>query len=171
MKTGVAAGARPRGALADPAVRWATDRSRRSSSHRRATAAEIYVLDPDDSATIRLTRNNGFDGLPDWSPDGSRIAFTSDMDGLLEEEEPGGPSDLELYTMAPDGSEVVRLTHNSRYEGESDWSPDGSRVAFDAADPFEDLQVYVMDSDGSTPPTVLTNGAPNGHPPGRPTGR
>jgi len=131
---------------------------------------EIYVLDPDDGSTIRLTHNNGFDGLPDWSPDGSRIAFTSDMDGFLGEQEPGGPSNLELYTMAPDGSEVVRLTYNSRYEGESDWSPDGSRIAFDAADPFEDLQVYVMDRDGLASPTALTSGAPNGDPVWSPDG-
>lgn len=131
---------------------------------------EIYVLDPDDGSTIRLTHNDGFDGLPDWSPDGSRIAFTSDLDGFLGEQEPGGPSNLELYTMAPDGSEVVRLTHNTRYEGETDWSPDGSWLAFDAADPFEDLQVYVMGSDGRTPPSALTSGAPNGHPAWSPDG-
>jgi len=131
---------------------------------------EIYVLNPDDGSAIRLTHNDGFDGLPDWSPDGSRIAFTSDMDGFLGEQEPGGPSNLELYTMASDGSAVVRLTRNSRYDGESDWSPDGSKLAFDAADPFEDLQVYVMDSDALASPTALTSGAPNGHPSWSPDG-
>jgi Tol biopolymer transport system component len=147
-----------------------SERDRIVFTSTRDGGMEIYVLDPDDGATIRLTHNNGFDGLPDWSPDGSRISFTSDMDGLLGEQEPGGPSDLELYTMAPDGSEVVRLTNNSRYEGESDWSPDGSKLAFDTADPFEDLQVYVMESDGSAPPTALTSGAPNGHPVWSPDG-
>ena len=131
---------------------------------------EIYVLNPDDGSAIRLTHNDGFDGLPDWSPDGSRIAFTSDMDGFLGEQEPGGPSNLELYTMASDGSAVVRLTRNSRYDGESDWSPDGSKLAFDAADPFEGLQVYVMDSDALASPTALTSGAPNGHPSWSPDG-
>jgi Tol biopolymer transport system component len=129
----------------------------------RSGGLEIYVIDPDGGATVRLTENNGFDGLPHWSPDGSRIVFTSDMDGTPEPEEPGGPSDLELYTMAADGSEVVRLTRNTRYEGDADWSPDGSQLVFDAADPFEDLQVYVMDSEGEEPPKALTSGAPNGH--------
>ncbi len=38
---------------------------------------------------------------PSWSSDGKRIAFHSDRDG-----------NLEIYTMAADGSDVVRVTNN-----------------------------------------------------------
>jgi WD40 repeat protein len=42
----------------------------------------------------------GPQGYPSWSPDGSRIAFSSSHDGLLSH----------IFTMNPDGSEIVRHT-------------------------------------------------------------
>lgn len=44
----------------------------------------------------------GREGHPAWSFDGSRIAFDSDRDG-----------DTEIFTMAPDGTAVTQLTHNT----------------------------------------------------------
>ena len=37
--------------------------------------AELYVLHPERRRARRLTRNRVADGSPDWSPDGTRIAF------------------------------------------------------------------------------------------------
>ncbi len=48
---------------------------------------------------LRLTNHPATDGTPSWSPDGSRIAFTSNRDGKSE-----------IYLMNPDGSGVTRLT-------------------------------------------------------------
>ena len=42
---------------------------------------EIFVSDPDGSNAVRLTHHSGADLNPDWSPDGRRIAYTSDADG------------------------------------------------------------------------------------------
>lgn len=72
---------------------------------------------------------------PDWSPDGTRIAFTSDLDG-----------NFEIYTIRPDGSDLVRLTNNEFGDGEADWAPDGTRLAYASRG-----AIYVMNSDGSNP--------------------
>ena len=54
-------------------------------------------MQPDASNQTRLTRNPAADIDPAWSPDGGRIAFTSDRD-----------SNPEIYVVATDGSGVVQ---------------------------------------------------------------
>lgn len=72
---------------------------------------DIYTVQPDGSASLNLTNNTSaglLSGSAAWSPDGSRIAFTSSRDG-----------NVEIYVMRADGSGAVNLTHNVG----TDWSP------------------------------------------------
>jgi len=68
-----------------------------------------------------------------WSPDGQRIAFSSQMDSR----------DMEILTISADGSGERRLTNNSVHDREPAWSPDGRRIAYVSAD-----DIWVMDADG-----------------------
>ncbi len=54
-----------------------------------------------DQEQTKLTNNPAYDMVPSFSPDGSKIAFTSDRDG-----------NNEIYIMNADGSEQTRLTNN-----------------------------------------------------------
>jgi len=45
---------------------------------------EIGLINPDGSNLRRLTHSEGLDDYPAWSPDGRRLAFTSNRDGNLE---------------------------------------------------------------------------------------
>ncbi len=56
------------------------------------------------------------DAVP--SPDGTRIVFSSDRDRRGRERHNAG---FELYTMAIDGSDVVRLTNNRSIDTVPDW--------------------------------------------------
>ena len=70
---------------------------------------------------------------------GGRIVFHSDRDG-----------EIDIYTMALDGSNLQRLTTAAGRDFEPDWSPDGSTIVFssDRDDP-ENAHLYLMNADGS----------------------
>ena len=85
---------------------------------------------------------------PAWSPDGTRIAFSSGHEG-----------DSEIYVMNADGSDVTRLTFDPRGDGDPSWSPDGGRLVFSSfcrsgsgacyhGEPYAELTVINADGSG-----------------------
>jgi len=127
---------------------WSPDGSKIAFVSERDGNGEVYVMNADGSHQTNLTDSLGYDGDAAWAPDGSKIAFGSNRDG-----------DLEIYVMDADGSHQTNLTSNpaddylstnwSPNSGRTAfWSPDGSKIAFWSTRDG-DLEIYVMDSDGS----------------------
>ena len=108
---------------------------------------DIYVMDVDGGNLQRLTNNSDGDGDPVWSPDGRRIAFTSDRDGHVNRH--GWPTH-DIYVMDADGSNQRNLTNHPAADWDPSWSPDGKRITFTSwrDGPFN-IEVYVMDADGN----------------------
>ncbi len=73
---------------------------------------EIYSMDADGDNQVRLTDSPAIDAWPTWSPDGSKIAFTSSDDG--------SNADNEILTMDADGSNVMNV---SNWPGTLDVAP------------------------------------------------
>src|SRR5262249_9516013 len=66
-----------------------------------------------------LTSPGSDDEDPSWSPDGLKIAFTSDRNG-----------NPQVFTMNADGSNQTQFSQESGDAGAPSWSPDGSKIAF-----------------------------------------
>jgi Tol biopolymer transport system component/predicted Ser/Thr protein kinase len=83
-------------------------------------ARDIWLIDLARGSSSRFTFDPSDELNPAWSPDGSRIAFTSDRKGRRD-----------IFWKAVGGSTNVELL----YEGEGqksveDWSPDGRTIVF-----------------------------------------
>jgi Tol biopolymer transport system component len=67
-----------------------------------------------------------------------KIAFTSARDG-----------NNELYTVDPDGTELVRLTQDPADDSKPAWSPDGTTIAFVSTRGTAGQEIWVVNADGS----------------------
>jgi len=111
--------------------------------------SDIYVMEANGTGVTRLTFTPGNnDDRPAFSPDGSKIAFTSDQGG----------NGWDIWVMQADGSNPTRLTTVAATDYNPTWSPDGSKIAFETwRNPY--TEIWVMDADGSNQRMVI-NRAP-----------
>jgi Tol biopolymer transport system component len=83
---------------------------------------EIYLIQPDGSGLIRLTKDPATDTDPTWSPDGRQIAFVTRRLGTND-----------VAVMNPDGSDLTILVPDALETGFDEfmptWSPDGETLA------------------------------------------
>ena len=105
-------------------------------SHLAFDNFEIYVMDADGGNRENLTNHPVHDVDPDWSPDGTKIAFVSNRNGGV----------YQIYVMDADGKNQTRLTDGPRRKQDPDWSPDGGKIAFSVDDGV--YRIDVMDADG-----------------------
>ena len=111
-------------------------------------AGGLRILDLRDRSVRVLT--DGYDNLPDWSPDGRRIAFTRRL--------PDG--NFDCFTIRPDGSGLQRLTTSGSNDAHAIWTPDGKLLWNSGAYGFKDEaalydnnfqpygQIWIMNADG-----------------------
>jgi Tol biopolymer transport system component len=143
--------------------------------------ADIYTIpfDPASTAGIdkatNITRHPAGDFRPSFSPDGDRIAFSTDRDTPAS----GHPIFIftrqrvgEIYVMNRDGQNPHRLTHSPGWDGSPKWSPDGRTIYFYSERPRElpgppaspilgqegGFRVWAMRADGSSPRAITPPG-------------
>ncbi len=93
----------------------------------------------------RLTFGPWDDVQPALSPDGSRVAFSSNRSGYWD-----------LYTMELTTGSITRVTDSLEYDGSPSWSPDGLWLAYETYQD-ENLEIAVKASDGTGESIRLTN--------------
>jgi Tol biopolymer transport system component len=107
----------------------------------------IYVMDADGSNSTLLAGDDGPDQAPSWSPDGTKIAYSSARDG-----------NPEIYVMDADGSNKTRLTFNAASDQQPVWSPDGTKIAFIRHENLN-FEIYVMNANGTNPVNITQHAA------------
>jgi TolB protein len=140
---------------------------------------QIYTAKPDGTDLKPLTSAAGYNAEATITRDGKHIVFTSTRNG-----------DLDIYTMNADGSEVKQLTQELGYDGGPFWSYDGKKIVYRAEHPIApeqikdykdllaqnlirpgNLEIWVMNADGSNKHQVTHNGAANFGPYFHPDGK
>jgi Tol biopolymer transport system component len=106
---------------------------------------DIFLINPDGTGEVNLTQGFSEDDGPTWSPDGSRIAFSS---GPL-----GQDQESEVALMNRDGSNRMILTDGPGFDFEPVWSPDGTKIVFTRSE-NSDAEIYVMDAGGGNQTNV-----------------
>ena len=108
----------------------------------------LYSISPDGTGEHQITDGTHFDGYGTWSPNGSRIAFTSNRGGVAA-----------LYTMRADGSDVVQVTTPPGFGGPymMSWSSKNVLAYSWVTDPGQGGNLVTIPISGGTPVTLQTD--------------
>ena len=116
-----------------------------ANAKRDGYQGAIWLMPFAGGPAVQITAGPAHDGTPRWSPDGRRIAFTSDR-GEVAKGKKRPPRNVFLLELA--GGEARQLTHFTEDCSDLVWSPDGASLAFvvrdpkDASDDDDDVRVY-----------------------------
>jgi Tol biopolymer transport system component/predicted Ser/Thr protein kinase len=122
---------------------------------------QVWLYDLSRDTSTRLTFEGNVNNAPVWTPDGKRIAFSSNKEG-----------ERNLFWQLADGSGgLERLTTSEHVHTPSSWSPDGQLLAFVEITPTTGRDIWVLRlSDHKAQPFLRTpfdEGAPRFSPDGR----
>ncbi len=107
-------------------------------------AGDLWVVSRSGGQARRLTSTQGVEIEPYFSPDGSKIAFTSTVAG-----------NTDVYVVPTAGGDPKRLTYHPATDRVRGWTPDGRRVIFasgrDTAPQQSFVRLWTISADGGFP--------------------
>jgi eukaryotic-like serine/threonine-protein kinase len=96
--------------------------------------SHIWLYDLSRDTLTRFTFEGNSNQYPAWTPDGKRIAFQSNKEGVLN-----------LFRQMADGSgSLERLTTSDNTQTANSWSPDGQLLAFNQIIPTTGIEIWVL---------------------------
>ena len=119
---------------------------------------DLFEADLASGKLVNLSKARGYDAEASWSPDGSLIVFASNRHAyttrLTAEEQEAFDRDpssqVEIYIMKTDGTQVRRLTTSPGYDGGPFFSADGRKICWRHFSPDgKTAEIFTMNVDGS----------------------
>jgi dipeptidase D len=127
---------------------WGSEPTIVFDSDRGGDHRDLYGMDGRGTHVVRLTAGEANSIAGPWSPDGTRIAYTT-----------FGLTTSDIWVMNADGSGQVNLTNTPDVdEGFPAWSPDGTHIAYTTRRDGNN-EIYVMRADGTNPARWTDNPA------------
>jgi len=111
----------------------------------QAISTDIWLFELARGAGSRFTTNPAFDSMPVWSPDGNRLALSSNRDGQYD-----------LYQKPASGignEEVLLKSDNLKIA--NDWSADARFIIYEGRDLKQNFDVWVLPLFGDGKPFPL----------------
>jgi dipeptidyl aminopeptidase/acylaminoacyl peptidase len=112
---------------------WVVDRlqfKRDTVGYLDRRRTHLYLFDLARKSLTQLTSGDFDDNEPVWSPDGARIAFTSNR----SLPDPDRSYNSDIWIVAADnqdkGALLTRVTSNPGEDSQPAWSPDGGSIAY-----------------------------------------
>ncbi|MDE0300025.1 MAG: hypothetical protein OXN17_15430 [Candidatus Poribacteria bacterium] len=126
--------------LGDPQIAFYSDRE--GGTPGGYDFWSVFVMNPDGSNPVNLTKRIGVDTLPSRSPDKSKYLFWTEHDRQRD-----------IFMIDPDGSNLLNLTNDPGSDSSPRWSPDGRRILWNRWPPggLGGAEIFVMNTDGSNP--------------------
>ena len=120
---------------------------------------EIYLIKANGVVARRLTKSDGIDLSPTFSPDGSQMAYVSDRNGQPQ-----------IFIQNLDSGQTRRLTFSGAYNTQPSWSPVGDKIAFTMSGNGGQMNICIINTDGSCLMQLTENSGNNESPAFSPDG-
>ncbi|MGE5626059.1 MAG: Tol-Pal system beta propeller repeat protein TolB [Bacillota bacterium] len=139
---------------------WSPDGKQIAYVSFESKMSAVYLQDIYTGKRELLSRREGINGAPVFSPDGKSLAMTLSSS-------PGNP---DVYVMDLASKQLRRITASDAIDTEPTWSPDGQSLYF-TSDRGGTPQIYKVSAKGGEPQRVTFDGSYNADPQVSPDGR